>query len=73
MKSSKREKFSEAFQKLCPRGPGRGDTGGDINECEFMPDVCENGDCINTDGSFRCECQPGFVLDSTGKRCIGNL
>ncbi|KAK6631430.1 hypothetical protein RUM44_005957 [Polyplax serrata] len=61
---------SDAFRKLCPQGPGRGDTGGDINECEFMPDVCENGDCVNTDGSFRCECQPGFVLDPTGKRCI---
>lgn len=65
--------LSDGFAKLCPQGPGRGDTGGDINECLFMADVCENGECINTDGSFRCECQTGFVLDSTRKRCIGNL
>lgn len=63
--------IAEGFRKLCPQGPGREDTGGDINECQFMPDVCENGDCINTDGSFRCECQPGYVLDSSGKVCIG--
>lgn len=57
---------------MCPKGPGRSDAGGDINECLFMPNVCDNGDCINTDGSFRCECHTGFVLDSTGMHCIGN-
>lgn len=63
--------FSDEFLKLCPQGVGRGDAGEDINECMFMPDACTGGDCINTDGSFRCECPPGYVLDSTGKACIG--
>lgn len=46
------------------------DTGEDLNECLFMPDACIGGDCINTDGSFRCECPMGYVLDATGKKCI---
>jgi hypothetical protein len=36
------------------------------------PDLCKNGKCINTDGSFRCDCLPGYKLDSTGFSCIGN-
>lgn len=63
--------FTEEFWKLCPQGAGRMDTGEDLNECEFMPHACDGGDCINTDGSFRCECPAGYVLDGTGKRCIG--
>ncbi|PFH37873.1 microneme protein MIC7 [Besnoitia besnoiti] len=39
----------------------------DINECQ-EPDHCpENSACINTPGSFRCECNVGFVKDSNGK------
>ncbi|XP_062844572.1 latent-transforming growth factor beta-binding protein 3 isoform X2 [Trichomycterus rosablanca] len=40
----------------------------DINECT-MQGVCQNGECLNTQGSFRCTCKPGYVLrDRT--RCI---
>lgn len=58
------------FAKLCPEGPGRMETGEDLDECHFMPDACSGGDCINTDGSFRCECPMGYVLDSTGRKCV---
>lgn len=61
---------SEEFKRLCPEGPGRDDTGIDLNECLFMPDACLGGECINTDGSFRCECPTGYVLDETGRRCV---
>ncbi|KAG8223124.1 hypothetical protein J437_LFUL000545 [Ladona fulva] len=61
---------SAEFAKLCPQGAGRGDTGEDLNECNFMTNACINGECINTDGSYRCECATGYVLDSTGKKCV---
>lgn len=47
------------------------DVNADINECEIYPDICKNGRCVNTDGSFRCECPPGFTLDHTGTECRG--
>ncbi|KAK6492730.1 fibrillin-2 [Huso huso] len=63
-----------AFQELCPFGhgtiPGIGDTREDVNECVENPGICSNGHCINTDGSFRCECPMGYSLDYTGVHCI---
>ena len=40
----------------------------DIDEC-VMP-VCEQV-CNNTDGSFGCDCNPGFNLLSNGRSCEG--
>ncbi|KAA0706078.1 Fibrillin-2 Fibrillin-2 C-terminal peptide [Triplophysa tibetana] len=35
----------------------------DVNECLQTPSLCVNGDCVNTEGSYRCECWFGFRLD----------
>lgn len=43
----------------------------DINECEVFPGVCTNGRCVNTHGSFRCECAEGLTLDEGGRTCVG--
>lgn len=44
----------------------------DIDECEELgPDVCLNGICIDTLGSYECECSPGYILDHTGHICMG--
>lgn len=43
----------------------------DVNECSENLGVCINGACINTDGSFRCECPFGYNLDYTGVNCVG--
>ncbi|KAG5834126.1 hypothetical protein ANANG_G00258070 [Anguilla anguilla] len=64
---------SSAFRELCPFGhgiiPGIGDTRIDLNECVENPGICSNGHCINTDGSFRCECSMGYTLDFSGVHC----
>ncbi|XP_054530117.1 fibrillin-3 isoform X19 [Pan troglodytes] len=65
---------SAAFQELCPFGhgavPGPDDSREDVNECTENPGVCTNGICVNTDGSFRCECPFGYSLDFTGINCV---
>lgn len=43
----------------------------DINECETLPDLCANGRCINTLGSYRCSCNKAFKVDHTGTHCNG--
>lgn len=45
----------------------------DMNECVENPGICGNGLCINTDGSFRCECPFGYNLDYTGVNCVGEF
>ena len=41
----------------------------DIDECEM--NVCDmrNSDCVNTNGSYYCECLPGYTGD--GISCTG--
>lgn len=43
----------------------------DINECN-MPNKCPNGHCINSEGSFVCECRSGFTKNQRGE-CEGTM
>lgn len=43
----------------------------DENECQTKPGICENGRCINTKGSYRCECNEGFTASDTQNECLG--
>ena len=44
----------------------------DIDECRISPDLCGQGTCVNTPGSFECECfhgyESGFMMM---KNCMG--
>lgn len=42
----------------------------DIDECEDFR-LCANGRCINTEGSFQCQCYSGFQRTQEGSHCEG--
>lgn len=41
----------------------------DVDECSANSLLCRNGLCINMNGTYRCECNPGFQVSSDGKSC----
>ena len=42
----------------------------DIDECQLGTDNCTQ-QCNNTDGSYLCSCNGGFILDNDSYSCIG--
>uniref|UniRef100_A0A3P8WHA4 Latent transforming growth factor beta binding protein 1 n=1 Tax=Cynoglossus semilaevis TaxID=244447 RepID=A0A3P8WHA4_CYNSE len=44
----------------------------DIDECQDQR-LCTRGHCLNTEGSFICECGPGFRESATGEQCDGRM
>lgn len=42
----------------------------DINECEEMNGGCQQN-CVNTLGSYYCECGEGFRIHTDAHTCIG--
>uniref|UniRef100_A0A3B1JMS0 Fibrillin 1 n=1 Tax=Astyanax mexicanus TaxID=7994 RepID=A0A3B1JMS0_ASTMX len=61
---------SAEFAALCPGGIGSTTDSKDINECALNPDICQNGECENLLRTYKCNCNQGFEVDSTGKNCI---
>lgn len=44
----------------------------DTDECSSLGgQVCRNGQCINSIGSFQCLCQEGYDRTLDGKNCVG--
>uniref|UniRef100_A0A7N9ATH0 Fibrillin 1 n=1 Tax=Mastacembelus armatus TaxID=205130 RepID=A0A7N9ATH0_9TELE len=58
------------YKKMCPLGPGYTTDGRDIDECRVMGNLCKNGQCINTLGSYSCTCKPGYTTDISGTTCV---
>ena len=42
----------------------------DIDECQENLHSCQHV-CNNTDGSYSCGCNEGYMLDSDGQNCTG--
>lgn len=43
----------------------------DLDECVANGRICNNGRCVNTEGSFHCVCNAGFEISPDGKNCQG--
>lgn len=41
----------------------------DIDECDEIPGLCRGGRCLNTEGSYKCECPIGHELSADKDSC----
>ena len=42
----------------------------DVDECR-QAGLCAHGSCINTVGSYRCQCESGYKPVPTQQACVG--
>ena len=42
----------------------------DVDECGNGDHFCDQV-CINTEGSYKCDCQPGYRMQLDGSTCRG--
>ena len=40
----------------------------DVDECNENDQLCSGGKCVNSDGSYHCQCPAGF--GDNGGRCV---
>ena len=46
----------------------------DINECLAGTKLCHDlAECVNTAGSYKCQCQSGYEFDTDGFTCVGKI
>uniref|UniRef100_A0A8C3QME9 Multiple epidermal growth factor-like domains protein 6 n=1 Tax=Cyanoderma ruficeps TaxID=181631 RepID=A0A8C3QME9_9PASS len=70
-------KCSEEGSQVCqcpagfqgPRCQYGESSGNYVDECEVLNGGCQQG-CVNTHGSFQCQCRAGFRLHADGRTCI---
>lgn len=43
----------------------------DMDECADNVNLCENGQCLNAPGGYRCECEMGFTPTEDSRACQG--
>eukprot|EP00057_Strongylocentrotus_purpuratus_P011640 XP_011666114.1 PREDICTED: fibrillin-1 isoform X3 [Strongylocentrotus purpuratus] len=57
----------------CPSGFKKSpDTGNciDVDECNAFDNICMHGSCLNSQGSYRCRCDQGYMSDTSGTQCV---
>lgn len=42
-----------------------------MDECADNVNLCENGQCLNAPGGYRCECEMGFTPTEDSRACQG--
>ncbi|KAI0223786.1 hypothetical protein LSAT2_025084 [Lamellibrachia satsuma] len=58
------EGYEENANSICV------ESGADVDECQTTTHGCSQT-CVNTVGSYRCECEPGYQLHTDGRTCNG--
>jgi len=44
----------------------------DVNECSAIPGLCTGGDCVNSVGSYSCQCDVGQRRNPQTNACEGS-
>ena len=54
------------YRKLCEVSGIPTDISRNIDECALHPDLCPNGQCVDTEEGYHCQCLPGFETTADG-------